>query len=177
VLIVGRAQGQRLTEICDDIHHAFSSKRFTAGKVMPLLLIAIVLALPILDIYATLRLAEALAVPGWALFIPGVVAGIMLMKRETRTLKSRLVGAVQSMTLNSMVFDSGRRMIAGLLLLLPGMASDLFALFLLALPNRAAMAATSPTRSAGTSTASAPNASGAGAGGRATVDGEYRRVD
>ncbi len=142
---------------------------------MPLLLTAIVLALPILDIYATLRLAEALAVPGWALFIPGVVAGIMLMKRETRTLKSRLVGAVQSMALNGMVFDSGRRMIAALLLLLPGMVSDLFALFLLALPNRAAMASPSATRTASAPAASAPSASSTGS--RTTVDGEYRRVD
>jgi UPF0716 protein FxsA len=145
---------------------------------MPLLMIAIVLALPVLDIYATLRLAEALSVPGWALFIPGLVAGIMLMKRETRTLKSRLVGAVQSMALNGVVFDSGRRMIAALLLLLPGMASDLFALFLLVLPNRAAVAsASSAPRSARAPNDATPNPAGAGAGGRATVDGEYRRVE
>jgi UPF0716 protein FxsA len=136
---------------------------------MPLLLIAIVLALPVLDIYATLRLAEALAVPGWALFIPGVVAGVMLMKRESRTLKSRFVGAVESMALHGMVFDSGRRMIAALLLLLPGIVSDLFAVFLLVLPNRVAAA------SAAGNVPSAPSPQSAGA--RATVDGEYRRVD
>jgi UPF0716 protein FxsA len=138
---------------------------------MPLILLGILLALPVLDVYATLRLAEALSVPGLAMFIPGAVAGILFMKRETRTLKSRFVGAVQTMALHGMVFDSGRRMIAAVLLLLPGFISDLFAVFLLLMPNRAMQ----PTRSmagAGASPA-APTAPGAGA----TVDGEFRRVE
>lgn len=134
---------------------------------MPLLLIAILLALPVLDIYATIRLAEALTVPSWALFIPGFIAGIMLMKRETRSLKARFMGAVQSMSLHGMVFDSGRRIGAAVLLLLPGLVSDLLAIFLLVLPNRVvASVATGP----GPVPASSPP------GGR-TVDGEFRRVE
>lgn len=128
---------------------------------MPLILLGILVALPLLDIYATLRLAEALNVPGLALFIPGVIFGVLVMKRETRTLRTQFVGAMQSMALQGMVFDSGRRMLAAVLLLLPGMVSDLFALFLLLVPNRSLPLplATSPS--------AMPK----------TVDGEFRRVE
>ena len=128
---------------------------------MPLILLGILVALPVLDIYATLRLAEALNVPGLALFIPGVIFGVLVMKRETRTLRGQFVGAMQSMALQGMVFDSGRRMLAAVLLLLPGMVSDLFAVFLLLVPNRSmplpAAATPSPMPK--------------------TVDGEFRRVE
>lgn len=128
---------------------------------MPLILLGILVALPVLDIYATLRLAEALNVPGLALFIPGVIFGVLVMKRETRTLRAQFVGAMQSMALQGMVFDSGRRMLAAVLLLLPGTVSDLFALFLMLVPNRSLPlpVATSPSPM--------PK----------TVDGEFRRVE
>ena len=128
---------------------------------MPLVLLGILIALPVLDIYATLRLAEALNVPGLALFIPGVMFGVVVMKRETRTLRAQFVGALQTMAVQGMVFDSGRRMLAAVLLLLPGMVSDLFALFLLLVPNRAMpLAATAAAQT-----------------GAKTVDGEFRRVE
>ena len=123
--------------------------------------LGISVALPVLDIYATLRLAEALNVPGLALFIPGIIFGVVVMKRETRSLHAQFVGAMQSMALQGMVFDSGRRMLAAVLLLLPGMVSDLFAVFLLLVPNR-----------------SLPQTSvAASAAGPKTVDGEFRRVE
>ena len=128
---------------------------------MPLVLLGILVALPVLDIYATLRLAEALNVPGLALFIPGIACGVMLMKRETRTLRAKFVGALQTMALQGMMFDSGRRMLAAVLLLLPGMVSDLFAVFLLLVPNRAM------PQPAVASAPSSPK----------TVDGEFRRVE
>ena len=128
---------------------------------MPLVLLGILVALPILDIYCTLRLAEALNVPGLLLFVPGVIFGIVVMKRETRTLRAQFIGALQTMAVQGMVFDSGRRMLAAVLLLLPGMVSDLFAVFLLLVPNRAmplpAAASPSPMPK--------------------TVDGEFRRVE
>ena len=128
---------------------------------MPLVLLGILVALPILDIYCTLRLAEALNVPGVLLFVPGVIFGIVVMKRETRTLRAQFIGALQTMAVQGMVFDSGRRMLAAVLLLLPGMVSDLFAVFLLLVPNRAmplpAAASPSPMPK--------------------TVDGEFRRVE
>lgn len=128
---------------------------------MPLVLPVILVALPILDIYATLRFAEALNVPGLVLFVPGVILGVLLLKRESRTLRAQLAGAMQSMTLQGMMFDSGRRMLAAVFLLLPGMVSDLFAVVLLLVPNRAAPLV----------------AASAVASGSKTVDGEFRRVE
>lgn len=127
---------------------------------MPLVMLGILVALPMLDIYATLRLAEALNVPGWMLFVPGVIFGVTIFKRETRNLRSRFAAAMQSMTLRPIVFDSGRRLLAAVLLLTPGFLSDVFALFLLLIPSRAV---TQPA----TVVASGPQ----------TMDGEYRRVE
>jgi UPF0716 family protein affecting phage T7 exclusion len=123
-------------------------------------MLGILVALPMLDIYATLRLAEALNVPGWTLFVPGVIFGVTIFKRETRNLRSRFAAAMQSMTLRPIVFDSGRRLLAALLLLATGFLSDVFALFLLLIPSRAV---TQPA----TVVASGPQ----------TMDGEYRRVE
>lgn len=127
---------------------------------MPLVMLGILVALPMLDIYATLRLAEALNVPGWMLFVPGVIFGVTIFKRETRNLRSRFAAAMQSMTLRPIVFDSGRRLLAALLLLAPGFLSDVFALFLLLIPSRA-------VAQPATVVASGPQ----------TMDGEYRRVE
>ena len=127
---------------------------------MPLVMLGILVALPMLDIYATLRLAEALNVPGWMLFVPGVIFGVTIFKRETRNLRSRFAAAMQSMTLRPIVFDSGRRLLAALLLLAPGFLSDVFALFLLLIPSRA-------VAQPATVTASGPR----------TMDGEFRRVE
>ncbi len=144
---------------------------------MPLLLIGILFALPLLDIYATLRFAEALGVPGWALFIPGVLFGWGLMRRETRTLKARFVGAVQGLSVGGMVFDSGRRMLAALLLLLPGFFSDLVALFLLLVPNRSMSPVGAASGSVGNVGVSQPESPRTGTASGATVDGEFRRVE
>jgi UPF0716 protein FxsA len=149
---------------------------------MPLILLGILFAVPLLDIYATLRLAEALGVPGLAMFIPGMIAGALLMKRETQTLKSRFVGAVQTMGVHGMVFDSGRRMLAAVLLLLPGFISDLFAVFLLLMPNRslisASVAANAGAAHSGASPSSPSSVQTGNVNANATVvDGEFRRVE
>jgi len=123
-------------------------------------MLGILVALPVLDIYATLRFAEALNVPGWALFVPGLIFGVAVFKRETRNLRTRFASAMQSMTLRPIVFDSGRRLLAAVLLLLPGFLSDVFALFLLLIPSRS-------IAQPATVAASGPQ----------TMDGEFRRVE
>jgi UPF0716 family protein affecting phage T7 exclusion len=148
---------------------------------MPFIFLAILIGLPILDIYATLRLAETLGVPGILLFIPGLVGGVMIMKRETRALKSRWVGAIQSMSLHTMVFDSGRRLLAACLFLLPGFTSDVFGLFLLLIPNRTlathgGFAGAQRQPSHRRETRGGPNTT-SGANSASVVDGEYRRLD
>ncbi len=148
---------------------------------MPILFLALLIGLPILDIYATLRFAETLGVPGIALFLPGVFAGVMIMKRETRSFKSRFVGAVQSMSLNAMVFDSGRRMLAAALFLAPGFFSDVFGLFLFLIPNRslATLGAQGHHGDAfDRDPASAKTERATKSGNdKSVVDGEFRRID
>jgi UPF0716 protein FxsA len=141
---------------------------------MPLIFLALLIALPVLDVYATLRFAEALGVPGIALFVPGIVFGVMIMKRESKSLRSRIADGIQSMSLHATVFDSGKRMLAAVLLLMPGFVSDVFALFLLLIPNRTlAMQTPAPSGSANTAgqtpTQRRKDTS--------VVDGEYRRID
>ena len=129
---------------------------------MPLVLLGILLVLPILDIYATIRFAESLDVPALLLFVPGFVFGLLLMKRETSTLKVRFVNALQSMSLPGVVFDSGRRMLAAALFLFPGFMSDIFALCLLLIPSR-----TTPQVATAAAAQSGPK----------VMDGEFRRLD
>jgi UPF0716 protein FxsA len=149
---------------------------------MPLVFLTLLIALPVLDVYATLRFAETLGVPAIAMFIPGLILGVMIMKRETSSFKARFLGAIQSMSVHTTVFDSGRRLLAALLLLAPGFISDVFALFLLMIPNRSLLtqpaggasssnAAASPTSRAHRHEASARAKDGA------VVDGEFRRVE
>jgi UPF0716 protein FxsA len=138
---------------------------------MPLIFLALLIGLPILDIYATLRFAEALGVPGILLFIPGLVAGVMVLKRESSSLRARFAGAIQSLSLHAAVFDSGRRLLAALFFLLPGFVSDVFAVFLLLIPNRALV-----TQGAGGETHARPSQR-TQPGSASVVDGEYRRVE
>jgi UPF0716 family protein affecting phage T7 exclusion len=147
---------------------------------MPLIFLALLIGLPILDIYATLRFAEALGVPGILLFIPGLVAGVMVLTREAKSLRVRFTGAIQSLSLHTAVFDSGRRLLAALLFLAPGFVSDVFAVFLLLIPNRA-LASSNGMNGMGrmtgmNDTVGRPPTRG-GSGNNSVVDGEYRRVD
>ena len=63
------------------------------------------------------------------------------------------------------LLDSGRKVLAGLLFLLPGVLSDLLALLLLALPLNLGREFSPRTAAAGQF------------GGRNAIDGEFRRVD
>ena len=141
---------------------------------MPFIFLALLIGLPIIDIQVTLRFAEALGVPGILLFLPGVVAGSVVFVRETKQLRTRLVGAIQSLSLHAAVFDSGRRMIAALFFLSPGVGSDLFAALLMLMPNRAMAIGGSP---ASASSARSPSDSRAASGTPNVVDAEFRRVE
>jgi UPF0716 family protein affecting phage T7 exclusion len=147
---------------------------------MPLIFLALLIGLPILDIYATLRFAEALGVPGILLFIPGLVAGVMVLTREAKSLRVRFTGAIQSLSLHTAVFDSGRRLLAALLFLAPGFVSDVFAVFLLLIPNRALASSNGMSgmgRMTGMTDTVGRQPTRGGSGNNSVVDGEYRRVD
>jgi UPF0716 protein FxsA len=102
---------------------------------MRLVLLAIVLAFPILDLFATVRIARFTGVPVWVWLLLSITAGFVLLRNERLNFRSNTVAAMhgEQALLRGLV-DSGRKVLAGLLFLMPGVISDLFALLLLALP-------------------------------------------
>ena len=97
------------------------------------------------------------------------VAGALLLNNERTEFRMKTVAALhgEQPVLRGLL-DSGRRVLAGLLLMLPGIASDVVALVLLALPLNVGRAYE-------------PLAAGAGRWPRRgdfdAIDGDYRRVD
>jgi UPF0716 protein FxsA len=132
---------------------------------MRFVLLAIVLGFPVLDLYATVRFAAWTGVPVWAWLGASLVAGLLLLRTERLAFRARTVAAMRSehATLRGLL-DSGRKVVAALLLILPGVVSDLMALTLLALPLNVGRSLE-------------PQAAGAGRGRRGTIDGEYRHLD
>jgi len=96
---------------------------------------AIVLAIPVLDLLATARFARWSGVPVWAWLAGGLVAGIALLRSEGLAFRSRTVAAMhgEASVLRGLL-DSGRKVLAAFLFILPGVVSDLFGLGLLMLP-------------------------------------------
>jgi UPF0716 protein FxsA len=104
---------------------------------MRLLLLAILLGFPVLEIALLVRLAQA---HGWgwvlALLAVSTMAGVALLKEARFALVARLSGAVASGRFSIAAFvDSARTVVAGLLLIFPGIISDVIALLLLLLPR------------------------------------------
>lgn len=118
------------------------------------------------DLYATVRFSQWSGVPVWVWLAISLTSGLVLLRNERDTFRTHVVAALhgeQSMLRG--VVDSGRRVLAGLLLLLPGVVSDLFALMLLMLPINLGHGDPLPA-----------HAGRAGAR-RDALDGEFRRVD
>jgi UPF0716 protein FxsA len=65
----------------------------------------------------------------------GLIAGVALLRNERVAFRARTVAAMQgeASILRGML-DSGRKVLAGFLFILPGVVSDLFGLGLLMLP-------------------------------------------
>lgn len=103
-----------------------------------LILLFFILLFPALEIYTMFQVAEVM---GWwllAWLILSALTGWILMKEESMAIFGRLAVAVQNgQSPIAAVWDSGRTMLAALLLIFPGVLSDLLALVLLLLPNRA----------------------------------------
>jgi UPF0716 protein FxsA len=110
-----------------------------------LLLLAILLGFPALEIALLVRLAET---HGWwvlAWVILSACAGVALIKEARFALVARLAAAVAEGRFPIAAFvDSARTVVAGLLLIFPGIISDFIALTLLLLPR--AMPETAPIR-------------------------------
>lgn len=134
---------------------------------MRFIVLGIVLAFPVLDFMATVRLAHWTGTPAWAWFGLSLAAGIYLLRNERLAFRARTVAALHGEEpLFRGLLDSGRKVLAGVLFVIPGIVSDLMALALLMLPINVGRAYGAQTAPAGRTY-----------GSRDTIDGEFRRVD
>jgi len=103
---------------------------------MRLLLIAILLGFPLLEVLVLVRLAQTL---GWwvlAWVVLSACAGMALIKEARFTLLARLAaGLAEGEFSIAALSHSARTVLAGLLLIFPGVVSDLIAITLLLLPG------------------------------------------
>lgn len=128
---------------------------------MRIVLLLILLGFPALDIYLTIQFAAWTQVPVWFWLGAGTISGLVLLRNERVAFraKSQAVLSGHSPLLSSML-DSGRKVLAGVLFLLPGLVTDIIALALLALPINLTGRLQPQTNS-----------------GVKVFDGEYRRLD
>lgn len=130
----------------------------------------IVMAFPVLDLIATMRIARWSGIPVWIWLVLPLLAGFLLLRNERLEFRARTLGALRGDgPLLRNLFDSGRKILAGFLLILPGIISDLAAVALLALPLNLSAAQCGP-RATPTSRRSSEGSR------RAPIDGEYRRL-
>lgn len=102
---------------------------------MRFVVLAILLAFPAADLYVTARVARATGVPLWIWLAGALLMGLLLLRNERIEFRARTVAALHGeQSLLRGVLDSGRKVLAAFLLILPGVVSDLMALVLLALP-------------------------------------------
>ena len=97
----------------------------------------VIFGLPTLEIYTLFKVADAI---GWWLLAWLLASGIfgwVLIKEESLAVFGRLAVAVQNgQSPFVALWDSGRTILAGILLIFPGVLSDFVALVLLLWPNR-----------------------------------------
>lgn len=102
-----------------------------------LIFLIVILGFPALEIYTMIAVADY---TGWWLLAwlgLSALAGWFLIREESLAVFGRLTMAVQnSQSPFAAIWDSGRTILAGLLLIFPGVLSDLIALILLVLPNK-----------------------------------------
>ena len=103
---------------------------------MRLLLMAILLGFPLLEAVVLVRLADTL---GWwilAWVVLAACAGMALIKEARFAMLARLAAGLAKGEFPIVALtDSARTVVAGILLIFPGVVSDLIALTLLLLPR------------------------------------------
>jgi UPF0716 protein FxsA len=102
---------------------------------MRFVVLLIVLSFPVLDVLVTLRFARWIGIPAIVWFAASALAGMLLLRNERTTFRAKTIAALRGdQPLLRGLLDSGRKVLAALLLILPGVVSDLMALLLLMLP-------------------------------------------
>jgi UPF0716 protein FxsA len=137
---------------------------------MRFVFLAIVLVFPIADLYVTARLARWSGIPLWIWLVGSFLAGALLLRSERTAFRTRTVAALHGeQSLLRGLVDSGRKVLAGVLLMVPGVLSDLLALMLLALPLN--VGRHFAIQSAG------PGRMSPRGGELDSIDGDFRRLD
>jgi UPF0716 protein FxsA len=132
---------------------------------MRFVVLAIVLTFPLVDLFVTVRFARWSGVPLWMWLTGSAVAGLWVLANERVQFRARALASFRGDSLMRGLLDSGRRVLAGVLLIVPGILSDVLALLLLMLPiNRRGEIDPLPIPAGRAS-------------GRRTLDGDYRRLD
>jgi UPF0716 protein FxsA len=132
---------------------------------MRFVVLAILLAFPAADVYVTSRIARWTGVPLWIWLAGSFLAGLLLLRNERIQFRARTVAALHGeQSILRGVLDSGRKVLAAFLFILPGIVSDLMALVLLALPLNVG-------------SSFEPQPQYAGRVRRDAIDGDYRRVE
>jgi UPF0716 protein FxsA len=142
--------------------------RFAGGIAWLAVIIAV--AIPALEIVGIYQIAQRI---GWGLtllwLIAAIWAGATLIRAQQGDLPARLSRAfARGEAPFAEIWASGRRLLAGVLLILPGAGSDLLALLLLLWPTARAPARQPP--------AEGPSAT-ARRGEADIIEGEFRRED
>ena len=117
---------------------------------MRLLLMVILLGFPLLEVVVLVRLSETL---GWwilAWVVLAACAGMALIKEARFAMLARLASGLAQGSFSIVALtDSARTVLAGLLLIFPGVVSDLIAITLLLLPRSRFIADSTARREAG----------------------------
>lgn len=130
--------------------------------------LSIVMLFPLIDLFVTARFARWSGVPMWIWLTGSGIAGLWVLTNERMQFRARTVAAFRGdQSLMRGLLDSGRRVLAGILLLVPGILTDAVALVLLLLPiNQRGGFGPQPV-AAGRATYRSER----------TLDGDYRRLD
>jgi UPF0716 protein FxsA len=133
---------------------------------MRFVLLAIVLVFPMFDLYVTTRFARWSGIPLWVWLGGSLIGGLWLLKNERLAFRSNTVAALHGeQSLLRELVDSGRKVLAGILLIMPGVLTDVLAALLLLFPINHGRLRPQPV------------IVGRGYGRRNTIDGDYRRTD
>jgi len=102
---------------------------------MRFLTLGIVMSFPLLDLFVTARFARWSGVPMWMWLTGSAIAGLCVLTHERVQFRTRTLAAFRGdQSLMRGLLDSGVRVLAGMLLLVAGIRTDVMALVLLLLP-------------------------------------------
>jgi UPF0716 protein FxsA len=128
---------------------------------MRFVVLFILLSFPVLDLIVTMRIARWTGIPTLLWLLISAAVGLMLLRHERGGFRERTLGALRGdQPLMRGLVDSGRKVLAAMLFILPGILSDALAVALLLLPiNVGGRLATQA------------------AAGFDSLDGDYRRIE